>query len=190
MNTLKTLLAATAAMATLAVASPSLALALVVGTGWQSDEIDAAHMPSLGSPITFTVGAGKEDLFSFTDCCIPGDSYTVMVNGATAFSTFHTLYPTPFDDSLGDGADFAGPWTDTAFAHLQLGFAPGSYSLTVEGDGIEGLPAGFGVRLDPGVGVGTQSGTPEPATWAAMLLGFGGIGAALRKRRQRASLAF
>ena len=30
---------------------------------------------------------------------------------------------------------------------------------------------------------------PEPATWAVMMLGLGGIGAALRARRQRAAAA-
>jgi hypothetical protein len=183
--TLKTLLAGLASVTALAAAGPVFAFALVAGTGWQDDEITGSGTPSLGSPITFTVGAGKSDLFSFTDCCIPGDSYTVMVNGETAFTTFHFDYPTPFVNDLGDFAPYAGPWTDPTFAHLQLGFAPGSYSLTVEGDGIEGLPAGFGVRLDPGGGV--KGAVPEPATWAAMLLGFGGIGAALRRRRSLAA---
>ena len=32
-------------------------------------------------------------------------------------------------------------------------------------------------------------GVPEPATWAMMLVGFGGLGAVLRSRRTRASLA-
>lgn len=33
------------------------------------------------------------------------------------------------------------------------------------------------------------SATPEPAAWALMLVGFGGLGAALRRRRARAALA-
>jgi hypothetical protein len=37
--------------------------------------------------------------------------------------------------------------------------------------------------------VGTNGGVPEPATWALMLLGFGGLGAALRSARRRQALA-
>lgn len=36
------------------------------------------------------------------------------------------------------------------------------------------------IRLNPAVAV---SAVPEPATWAMMLLGFGGIGASMRRRR-------
>jgi hypothetical protein len=34
-------------------------------------------------------------------------------------------------------------------------------------------------------GVGSDMAVPEPATWAMMLLGFGGLGAALRRNRRR-----
>ena len=38
-------------------------------------------------------------------------------------------------------------------------------------------------------GAGGVAGVPEPATWAMMLLGFGGLGSVLRSRRARVSLA-
>jgi hypothetical protein len=36
---------------------------------------------------------------------------------------------------------------------------------------------------------GLAAAVPEPATWAMMLLGFGGIGFAIRRRKERAALA-
>lgn len=38
------------------------------------------------------------------------------------------------------------------------------------------------------IGVGTSSAVPEPATWAMMLLGFGGIGMAMRRGRKEGRL--
>lgn len=46
--------------------------------------------------------------------------------------------------------------------------------------------AGHGVLIDTGGGGGGA--VPEPATWALMLLGFGGLGAMLRHRRAAAGL--
>lgn len=40
------------------------ALTLVAGTGWVEDTITTPNAPSVGSPVTFTVGSGQNDIFS------------------------------------------------------------------------------------------------------------------------------
>jgi hypothetical protein len=49
----------------------------------------------------------------------------------------------------------------------------------------------FSLAFSPGVGnaVSGPGGVPEPSTWALMLVGFGGLGAMLRRRRGHAVLA-
>jgi hypothetical protein len=47
----------------------------------------------------------------------------------------------------------------------------------------------FKLSISDGIGNGLVAGVPEPATWALMLLGFGGMGAALRRRRTSAAIA-
>jgi len=171
-------------VATLALAAPSYATVLVANTGWQYDEVDAVNAASNNSPITFTVAPGTTDLFSLSDGFIKGDTYTVTIDGLiTDVSTF-SLYATPFNNNLGPAAvDFAADWLSMSFAHLQISFAPGTYSLVVRGNGAGGLPAGVGERLDNG-----SVAIPEPATWLTMLLGFGGLGLAMRNARRKQGL--
>jgi len=65
---------------------------------------------------------------------------------------------------------------ESAFYQIDFGAAPGQpLSLT--------LPASSNAYLFT-----SPSGVPEPATWAMMLLGFGGIGMAMRRRLPRTAL--
>jgi hypothetical protein len=60
----------------------------------------------------------------------------------------------------------------------------GTYSITTSGDLAPQVASGSGTFNITGAG-----GVPEPATWAMMLVGFGGLGAVLRQRRGRVALA-
>jgi hypothetical protein len=82
---------------------------------------------------------------------------------------------------LGSGAtvtDGAG-WTHQSLSAIATGS-----SVRVELGGFTSFQAGSG--LDD---VSLSVGVPEPASWALMIAGFGGIGAMLRRRRDTAAVA-
>jgi hypothetical protein len=154
------LLAAALLAVGISVASPAFAgTVLLPDTGWQYDQVDNARAASQNSVITLTVPAGDTGFFSLSDGFIPGDVYKVTVNGIVSVPTTFTLYPTPFINNFGPAAGFfAADWLNTAFGHLQLSFAPGTYSLVVHNTHSEGFPAGVGERFDIAI--------PEASTWA------------------------
>jgi hypothetical protein len=186
MNVRATLAALAVAGGLICVTGQANALALVAGTGWVEDTITAINAPSIDSPVTFTVGAGQNEIFSLTDAFIAGDRYSVTVGGVTTISTF-TSYPGTFPLGLGtSAATYDAAWADNQYSHLQLGFGAGSYSLSILGDGAGGLPAGFAFRLDSGTL--SVSAVPEPSTWAMMVLGFAGVGFMACRRKSAAPL--
>jgi len=60
-------------------------------------------------------------------------------------------------------------WLGQTFA--SLGLTPGQYVWTLPNDAIT-------------VNVGSASAVPEPSTWTMLLLGFGALGFAMRRRKQ------
>lgn len=90
----------------------------------------------------------------------------------------------------GNSGVFAGtPGSGTL--SLIYGAAPQTVTLSnfldrYQGFDVDGVTSAVG-QGTPGRGGGTPPPVPEPATWAMMLLGFGAIGAAMR-RRQKASV--
>lgn len=166
--------------AAIASASAASAIPVVLGLGWLSDTVESAGTPSDSSPLTFTAVSGAYQ-FSLTDAFIPGDTYTIVLNGVETFTTTLGTTFTPFDNSVGpDAALYSGPWLDPTYSKIALDFGPGSYSFVVTGDCGGGCPASFGYRIDAIPTV------PEPATWALMLVGLGGMGAAVRTSRRKA----
>jgi hypothetical protein len=84
----------------------------------------------------------------------------------------------------GNNCDAANNQGDLFSGTFQLMFAGGTSSITLNNfvDRYASL-----TQLNNISGEGTPvGGVPEPATWAMMLLGFGGIGVAMRRRRKEA----
>lgn len=93
------------------------------------------------------------------------DGTVGLINPATGIQTIIA--------SGGQRGDFTGP--DLTNGTLFLSSADQMYRLAVAGGAIGGGPP-------------VQGGVPEPSSWALMLLGFGGLGAVLRRRRGQVAL--
>ncbi len=134
---------------------------------WFADQIDAAFVPSLNSPYEFVLDTPA--YFRVTDQFIVGDTYFISdinlgILGQTAFNGAQA--PT----ATGSGFGEAG-WQSNDYGHFETILAPGAYGITVMGDGVGGVPAGFYVQLEK-----------VPAPGAAALLGLGGLVATRRRR--------
>lgn len=71
-----------------------------------------------------------------------------------------------------------------------------NYSISFDTNNAGSLNAFIGTGSHDNIGpildnfsLSVSGGVPEPATWALMIIGFGGIGAAMRGRRRSATLA-
>ena len=150
------------------VAFPVNSTPLPLNGGWQDDQLNAIGDPTQNSPWTFTI-TGPAWL-SVVDCCNVGDVYTLS-GDVTGVTTFYAGNATDVQAS----GSYGGYWTDADYSKIAKLLGPGSYTFWITGDGAGGIPAGLGVRLDA---------VPEAATWALMLVGFGGVGLAIRRGRR------
>jgi len=104
-----------------------------------------------------------------------GGNYFVSINSANPSVLFTALTITPL---LGGPAVLSYSGGPTNSINLLPGsFAAGNYHLSFSGTTTSAGPEG---------GTLFFAAVPEPSTWALMLLGFGGIGLAMRRRRRPA----
>lgn len=146
------------------------------------------NRPIAGTPPVALSGVGTAVSYVVTPftVSVSGNYNFLNSSGHDSFLGVHSNLFDPTDALLNALAydDDSGPGTDSQITGLSLlagvsyfaistGFANtdfGTFTLTIDGPGdIIGGAGGGGV--------------PEPATWAMMIFGFAGIGAALRRRR-------
>lgn len=171
-------LAFLAAAAAACLSLPAQATTLVENSGWHGDDFTAADVPSSNGPWTFTVADSA--VFSIVDCCVVGDVYKLydtITSSLLATTTFYAGSGVQVDASL-----FGDSWISADWSKLAYNVGPGSYSFTITSNAVGGAPGSFGVRLD-------SAAVPEAGTWALMIVGFAGMGAALRRRRMAIAAA-
>jgi hypothetical protein len=128
-----------------------------------------------------------------------------VANDGTDISAFPIIELSDLDNTLvfrGFNTD-TGAWTDFGAATVgthTLGITLGASGFTYSIDGVTvgGAPgegsSSIGSVILQGYNTGnsydiawdnltTSAGVPEPASWALMIVGFGGIGAAMRRKR-------
>lgn len=151
---------------------------------------------SFTGPVTFNITSPTSGLY--------GTGNTGQFQGETNLNSIGQGWNSGYDygvqveDTLKPIDYYTGhlTFTVTGAAGTQLDLAPEIKSVNNQNSTVYG---GADLRQCPGtdptsgtcltgpVGFSLTSAVPEPATWAIMLMGFGGLGAMLRQRRQQAA---
>jgi hypothetical protein len=178
----KILCAGAAAAALAAISAPAQAADNITTGQWYAFAFGAtgAALTGGGVPGTspngvsapsapWTITLSKPATLIVTDVETSGDQFTLSDNG-TLLGTTST--PVPFADFVGECISCA--LSNPDYSHGFFKLAAGTNVITGTFDGV----VGFGDGDFEVVSV------PEPASWALMLVGVGGLGAALRSRRK------
>jgi hypothetical protein len=142
----------------------------VVGGGNPSTSPIGVSAPS-GS--TWTITLATAESLTVVDTQTSGDQFSVFINSSAVGLT---STPVDYNTLCGDSVSCSLGNTDYSRGVFYLPAGTDTIQMTYEGIIGEGT-------VDFFVGA-PQVGTPEPATWALMLIGFAGLGAALRGRRK------
>lgn len=183
----KNILVGGAALALIGVAAPAAADNINNGLwytfGWNGGTVNTSLMGCTGctlgtspnavaapSGTTWTITLTKPEVLIVTDAFQSGDQFEILDNGVplgfTSTPTFGQSVGPCISCALGNSAFSRGEWLLPAGTNVISGF-----------------------WLAGGVGAGAGDfivGAPEPGSWALMLAGFAGLGAALRSRRKLA----
>ena len=173
------------------------AAALTVGTGAQAADVPATT--NLGTPSTSPFNFSSPVVGSCpAGSCTFSDVITFLTPAGfnLASATLTSNYTTT---SLTDNLDFlSATFNGNAFSLNPNGqgeyaaifnqwISPGTNTIIVSGNAgnLSGLPQDINAAIAGQLTFAEMPAVPEPATWAMMLLGFGGMGVAMRRRRKQ-----
>jgi hypothetical protein len=177
-------LTALLAAASLALGAATLAAPAAHATAWEASNFSIGCGGTLNGQ--FDTDATGQVTFSHlreSGGCTPGDYSTDTFQAVNGYFNLYNIATDAFSMSsvyFGDNiflqfvSDLVGP-TGTTIQIVPTAQG-GSFKLDGYGDFI-------------GITSGQVTALPEPASWGLMLLGFGGLGAALRRRRAGLALA-
>ena len=168
--------------AALAVAASSSASAATYLFTFQFDDLVSDRGNFAATSIVYS----GDDLYDNTLTYVSGS-----VNGATAAGLFATIQGNPTGQRayIFEPADYdvpVGGIADIFFSVIAPLAAETTHETTSAGRGIR-TSSGASFRYT--TGRLTITAVPEPSAWALMILGFGCVGAAMRRRRVRIAFA-
>ena len=146
---------------------------------------------------TYAIPIGHKFNFDYSVNPSVGGS-TVSLAGAVALikitdvanHTSVSFDPSAIPDNAHDAGALGGYQNSEkiSFGFIDPTYNPNQNDTFLIDFTLKGLTNGDNFFVDNKVVVGTGA-VPEPATWAMMLVGFGGLGAAMRSRRKLAAAA-
>jgi hypothetical protein len=181
---------AIAAVATLAggPATAGTTVQLVDGGGWQEFFFDTpTFQPDFqdlsGNTITYAFTLTSTDVLRVTDGFNQGDQFEVSIfNPATGFDIEPTSAASFGFANVGDcwTCAFFDPNYNSLYSSAAFILGPGTYFVS---------GAVIATDFPPGAGAIELGAVPEPAVWTMMMIGFFGLGTAMRRARRVRSAA-
>jgi hypothetical protein len=175
-------------------ANATLAQAATLGTPTATTTVGAIDFDSTASVNGYTVGGFLNNALLSNPAIAAADLNNTYfyLTGQTYLNAGNNSFVVAHDDGLQlniDGiglvVDQPGPTSPVDTPFNVLAPTAGLYNFELSYGETAGPPAELKFAIN-GAPVG---GVPEPATWGMMLLGFGGIGMAMRTRRRKQVLA-
>lgn len=178
--------ASAASLVSAAVTGPS-------GTVWNTDSADSFYALFLVRPFANVIN--PTDNFTSTPSTSGANNFGIAGDGFPAGTSANSDSSYLLTLIFGDGATISGQYDGSTFLN-GTSSTVGALTYTLTGFGWDRSPAD-NVSAFSAVSGGDPSdysgqfaytmqtaAVPEPATWAMMLLGFGAIGFAMRRRKQ------